>query len=139
MNSRWSVVVNSNCMEGNELKRAWDILTKEVREAESWLDEEKESVFQVPLACLGEGSVSDETRGKIVAARERIHAKLLSKALSLPKSNKSRAVLSWKQRDKISSSWLLALPGGDSSLSNAEFSEAAAANLCMFRTSWRTH
>ena len=31
----------------------------------------------------------------------------------------------------ISSSWLLALPGVDSNLTNAEFSEAAAANLCL--------
>ena len=40
-------------------------------------------------------------------------------------------MLAWKQRDKISTSWLLALPGSDSQLSNEEFSEAAAANLCL--------
>ena len=41
------------------------------------------------------------------------------------------SVLSWKQRDKISCSWLLALPGPDTQLTSAEFSEAAASNLCL--------
>ena len=36
-----------------------------------------------------------------------------------------------RQRDKLSTSWLLSLPGVDSTLSNAEFSEAAAASLCL--------
>ena len=44
---------------------------------------------------------------------------------------KARPAWAWKQRDKISSSWLLALPGADSSLSNAEFAEAAATSLCL--------
>ena len=44
---------------------------------------------------------------------------------------KARPAWAWKQRDKISSSWLLTLPGGDSTLSNAEFVEAAATNLCL--------
>ena len=43
----------------------------------------------------------------------------------------SRAAMSWRQRDKVSSAWLLALPGHESTLSNVEFAEAAAANLCL--------
>ena len=45
--------------------------------------------------------------------------------------SKARPAWAWKQRDKISASWLLALPGADSSLSNAEFAEAAATSLCL--------
>ena len=37
----------------------------------------------------------------------------------------------WKQQDKVSSAWLLCLPVHGTKLSNAEFSEAAAAKLCL--------
>ena len=113
------------------MTRAWNILTKEAQEAANWLGEDVEHVFTVPLAGIGEGSVTGKTRGEIVAAREKSRALLLAKALALYQPRKARPVLAWKQRDKISSAWLLALPGADSSLTNAEFSEAAAANLCL--------
>ena len=71
------------------------------------------------------------TRGELVEARERIRAKLLNKALLVYHTKKARPVMSWKQRDKISSSWFLALPGGGMQLTNEKFSEAAAANLCL--------
>ena len=67
----------------------------------------------------------------IVTARETTRALLLAKALSVHKPKKDRPAWAWKQRDKISSSWLLALPGADSTLSNAEFGEAAATSLCL--------
>ena len=89
---------------------------------------EVEQVFTVPLVGIGEGSITGKTRGEIVTAREKTRAQLLSKALSMFQPRKARPVIAWKQRDKISSAWLLALPGADSSLSNAEFSEAGAAN-----------
>ena len=76
-------------------------------------------VFTVPLEGIGEGSVTGKTRGDIVTAREKTRAQLLTKALSEHLPRKARPVMGWKQRDKISSSWLLALPGADSSLSNA--------------------
>ena len=39
--------------------------------------------------------------------------------------------MSWSQRDKLSSAWLLALPAGDTCLSSPVFAEAAAALLCL--------
>ena len=113
------------------MTRAWDMLVREAREAAEWLGSETEHVFTVPLAGLGEGSVTGKTRGEIVSAREKTRALLLAKALSIYQPRKARPVWAWRQRDKISSAWLLALPGGDSSLSNSEFSEAAATNLCL--------
>ena len=52
---------------------------------------------------------------------------LLTKSLQLHRPKKARPVWAWWQRDKISCSWLLALPR----LNTAEFSEAAATNLCI--------
>ena len=113
------------------MKRTWALLTREARESAAWLDKEVESVFRIALPCLGSGSVTGETRGEIVSAREKTRALLLAKSLDEYRPKKHRAAWAWKQRDKISSSWLLALPGPDSSLSNAEFSEAAATNLIL--------
>ena len=129
--SRWSTVLSSGCREGDEMRRAWEILTSEAREAAGWLGAEVEHVFTVPLAGLGEGSVTGKTRGEVVSAREKTRALLLTKALAQYMPRKARPAWAWKQRDKISSSWLLALPGADSSLSNAEFAEAAATSLCL--------
>ena len=102
------------------------MLTGEARKAAEWLGGDVEHVFTVLLAGLGEGSVSGMTRGEIVSTSEKTRALLLAKALSLYTPRKARPTWAWKQRDKI---WLLALPGADSSLSNAEFSEAAATSL----------
>ena len=125
------IIFESECREGLELGRAWDILTREARESADWLGTQVDPVFSVPLPGLGDGSVSGNTRGDIVAAREKTRAQLLTKALSLYLPRKARPAWAWKQRDKISSSWLLALPGADSTLSNAEFAEAAATSLCL--------
>ena len=81
--ARWSTLLASGCREGVELTRAWNILTKEAQEAANWLGEDVEHVFTVPLAGIGEGSVTGNTRGRIVAAREKSRALLLAKALAL--------------------------------------------------------
>ena len=46
-----------------ELTRAWNILTSEAQEAANWLGKDVEHVFTVPLAGVGEGSVTGKTRG----------------------------------------------------------------------------
>ena len=43
----------------------------------------------------------------------------------------NRSIWGWLQRDKLSSAWLQVLPGPDTSMSSAEFSEAAASALCI--------
>ena len=131
IDERWKTLLDSGCLEATELNRAWASLALEARESADWLGIETEHVFTVSLPGLGEGSVDGTTRGDIVTARERTRAKLLSKALDEYTPKKARPAWAWRQRDKISSSWLLALPGPDSSLSNPEFSEAASSNLCL--------
>ena len=131
MKTRWSKVLSSGCQEGIEMTRGWEVLTKEARETADWLGKDIEKVFSTPLAGLGNGSVSGKTRGDIMSAREKTRSLLMSKALSQHRPKRDRAAWAWRQRDKISSSWLLALPGPDSTLSNAEFSEASATSLCM--------
>ena len=80
---------------------------------------------------VGCGSVTGETRGKFLEAREMTRAKLLIKALEQFRPQKARPVWSWRQRDKLSTAWLLALPLPHTALSNDEFSEAAAARQAL--------
>ena len=58
-------------------------------------------------------------------------AKVLVKALDLMRPKSTRAAWAWRQRDKVSSAWLLANPGPDTTLTSGEFREAATTNLCL--------
>ena len=65
--------------------------------------------------------------------RDTTWERLVKKGLEThPRQDRTnRPVWAWLQRDKLSAAWLQALPGPDTSLSSAEFSEAAAAALCL--------
>ena len=69
---------------------------------------------------VGDGSVTGETRKRIVDAMEKTKSLLLFSSLEGHRPRSARHCVAWKQRDKISSSWILALPGVDNSLTNAQ-------------------
>ena len=71
------------------------------------------------------------TRNKIVEALESQQSKVLGKALEMVRPKDTRAAWAWRQRDKVSSAVAQALPGPDTSLSSAEFSEIFASSLCL--------
>jgi hypothetical protein len=129
--TRWRVVLQSGCREGREIRKVWTELCAEAVEVAAWLGEDVKEVFQVREEGVGCGSVTGETRGKIVEAREMTRSKLLIRALEEFRPQKARPVWSWRQRDKLSTAWLRALPLPHTALSNEEFSEAAAASLCL--------
>ena len=83
--------------------------------------------------CTNSTLCNGSTRGKVSEERDKTWANLIKKGLqNHPKQDRTnRPVWSWLQRDKLSSAWLQALPGPDTSLTSAEFSEAAAAALCI--------
>ena len=51
-------------------------------------------------------------------ARENTRAKVLEKTLTNVRPESTRAAWAWRQRDKISSAWILALPSADTAFSN---------------------
>ena len=141
---RWRVVLASGCREGQELKAVWDYLQLQARVGAAWLGEETPEVLASPVEGVGGDSVCGATRGKVITALEDLHAKLLSKSLELVRPRKTREAWAWRQLDKVSSAWRLALPGGDTALSNREFSQAAATHLCLplpclHQESWRNY
>ena len=93
----------------------WARLSREAGEAAEWLNEEVESEFAVNVQGVGRNSVNGETRGILVEAQDKVSSRLLTKALELHKPKKDSHAWAWRQRDKLSTAWLLALPGGSDS------------------------
>ena len=126
-------MLNSGCREGFELKRVWTKMKLEEEQAATWLGIEMQENLSVRVESVGGSSCDGSTRGKISEERDKTWAKLIVKGLGdHPQQDRSnRPVWSWLQRDKLSSAWLQSLPGPDTSLTSAEFSEAAAAALCL--------
>ena len=89
------------------------------------------SVLDSPVEGIGGDSVSGDSRGHIVSALDNLRSKVLGKLLEEVRPKNTRAAMAWRQQDKVSSAWHLALPGGDTNLTNEEFSEAAATNQCL--------
>lgn len=51
--ARWRVVLGSGCQEGRELRRVWQGLTRESRQAAHWLGEDMEEVFTTSVQGVG--------------------------------------------------------------------------------------
>jgi hypothetical protein len=86
----------------------------------------------VPVRGAGVGCSTGATRKVVVLEQvEKLWGKVLKKVLDSYPDRRMRPVMSWGERDKPSSAWLLALPAGDTCLSSPVFAEAAAALLCI--------
>jgi hypothetical protein len=100
----------------------------------AFLGEEEEEVLgpiSAPVESAGEESVTGATRGFLVSSREMLLGRVLLAALERHHLQSHRAVWSWPERDKLSSQFLLHLPGHSSTLTPEEFSECTAALLCL--------
>ena len=79
----------------------------------------------------GMGCVTGATRNLVVEQLEKMWGDVMKTSLDQHADRRARPVMSWPQRDKLSSAWLLALPAGDTCLNSPVFAEAAAALLCL--------
>ena len=131
--NRWRVMLSSGCREGEELRRAWSSLQEEERQAANWLGEEMQENISAGVEDVGGSSCDGSTRGKMGEERDVTWARLVKKGLEVhPRQDRTnRPVWAWLQRDKLSAAWLQALPGQETSLTSAKFSEAAAAAFCL--------
>ena len=124
-------MIESGCKEGQELVYTWEKLKSRATMAAEWLGDGIDEIFLPDTPGVGLGSTDGRTRSRVVEAIEKDRFKLLSKSLELHQPQSTRIVWAWKQRDKISCAWLLSLPSLETQLTSVEFSEAAAANLCL--------
>ena len=132
--TRWSALLDSGQLDGEELRSAWVALQLEARESADYLGEEVEGVLAVDVA--GAGSSRERTgeegiKQLLTETRAKVRGLVLLRALQLHPERAARPVMSWRERDKLSSAWLLCLPGPDSALSSAEFGEGFANFLCL--------
>ena len=126
----WTKLIESECRTGREFAQAWNMLRTEARQGTEFLGIE----LQYPLLAIadgaGEGSIDGSTRKRVVYQREELRSDIIKEALKLHRDQKNRAVTAWSNRDKLSTAWLLCLPGPEG-LSNTAFSEAMAITLCL--------
>ena len=130
--ARYQFLVDSNTRTGRELNSCWVGMVREVEESLTYLGREmEEGPFSVPVAGVGEGSTTGATRKVLTRAREEIRLEVFGMAISLHPNQQGRGVSSWKERDKLTTAFLLANPGPSSSLSSSIFAEALATLLCL--------
>ena len=64
----------------------------------------------VPLEGLGEGSTTGHTRKLLCRAREELRLEVFQHAVAQHHDQRARGFSSWKERDKLTTSWLLSTP-----------------------------
>ena len=129
--TRWQTLLQSGCRTGAELASSWDTLQSEARDYCEYLGKDFEDPLSGTVESVGYGSTDGSTRGKLVRQREEFRGAALSRALELHYDQHARPVWVSPQLDKLSSSWLLALPGPTTGLTSPVFMEALASHLCL--------
>ena len=116
-----------------ELREAWHTLQTRAANMVEYLGEEEElgGALGVQVEGVGEGSTDGSTRMAIVAQLEGLKLKVLVKSLDEEEDRKARPVWSWPNRDKLTTCWLLALPGPHTCLTTSIFREGLAMVLCL--------
>ena len=131
---RWAPLLASGHKDGTELRAAWESLQLEAMEAALYLGIELEGPLVKTVVAAGSSSEragEGSIRQELTEQRAKVRGQVLLKALQHHAERTARPVWSWPGRDKLSSAWLLCLPGPDTSFSSAEFGEAFAALLCL--------
>ena len=96
-----------------------------------YLEEELGGALHHPVEAMGEGSTDGSTRMLVTEQLETLTLATLKKHLGDMRDQKARPVCSMNQKDKLSTAWLLALPGAQSSLTTPIFKEGMAMVLCI--------
>ena len=128
---RWRQLLDSGSRLAAEFQAGWESMQREAEQGEALLGEAVTGPLAVNAASAGEGCCSGATRGEIIQSRECLMGRLLAEGLERLPNQETRPVWSWPERDKLSSQWLLALPGPDSSLTSEEFTQCIEAHLCL--------
>ena len=80
---------------------------------------------------VGRNRENGKSRQDMIELRDNNRKKVLEKTLKECDKVSCRAVWSWNQRDKLSTAWLLALPGPHTGMSSTIFVEGLATVLCL--------
>ena len=72
-------MLSSGCREGEELRRIWNSLQGEERQAARWLDEEMQENLSTRVEDMGGSSRDGSKRGKLAEERDVTTARLVKK------------------------------------------------------------
>ena len=128
---RWAPLLATNCRTARELRRAHQLLRGEAEECCALLGRDLPTNLAVEVEGVGLGSEDGSTRGKLTEEREVLRAAAYRQAIYGYRDQSAMAVMAWKNRDKLSTAWLMALPGPDSSLTSPQFGEAMCLLLAL--------
>ena len=128
---RWKPLLESGLRTGEELRESWATLQSRAQQMCDYLGEELGGALQQPVEAAGEGSTDGSTRMAITSQLEGLTLSVLRKHLEEHRDRTARPVCSMKQRDKMTTAWLLALPSSQGSLTSPIFQEGLAMVLCL--------
>ena len=124
--NRWAPLLASGSRFTAEVTRTWGAVKAEAEQCYAFLEKEMPEVFTPETERFGQGAVG-ETRQRIIGARETLLAGVVEKGLSRLVDQSCVAVKAWRNRDKLSTAFLLEFPGPHNQWSSAEWGEA----LCL--------
>ena len=104
---------------------AWNSVRGEAFQCGNFLGIGLPDIFTTTAEGFGSGHPSG-SRQKLLEGREQLLAAVLTKALSEYPDQSAMAVKAWKNRDKLSTAFLLDLSGPQNQWSSAEWGEALA-------------
>ena len=96
-----------------------------------FLGRELEGPLAVSLEGLGEGIINGATRRRQSVAREDLRMEIFERGITLLNRKITKGLGSWKERDTLSTVFLLLSPGSYLSLSKPVLAEALATLLAM--------
>ena len=123
---RWQPLLNSGLRTGEELRQAWTLQQQRAGEMAAYLGEELGGALAQPVEAAGQGSTSGGTRMAITEQIESLTLATLKKHLQEFPNRRARPVSAMEQKDKMTTSWLLALSTPQGSLSPPIFREGLA-------------
>ena len=119
------------CLTSEKCLKSEKLLKSEAENAAEWLSEDVEGPLVSEASSAGSGLIDGNLRSLLVEHRERMMGRVLEESLRRHPNQAARPVWSWPERDKLSSQWLLTLPGPDTTITSEEFKECVAALLCL--------
>jgi hypothetical protein len=128
---RWAPLLATNCRTAQELHLAHQMLSAVGVVCCAYLGWDLPICLNAGVEGMGLGAEDGSTRGKITEEREMLRAAAFKQAIDGYRDQSSMAVMAWKNRDKLTTAWLNALPGPDSSFTSPQFGEAMCLLLAL--------
>ena len=124
--TRWRPLLGSNSRLGREFSAAWAEVKEEAGLCCAYIGEEVPEILNSEAEGFGLGAEWG-SRQAVLKERERILKIVMEKALGQFPDQAAMPVMAWKNRDKLTTAFLLELPGPHNQWTSAEWGEA----LCL--------